>query len=337
MIIQREMESLTQLGTSKVDYDRLLDSAHEHYDNWNEQVIERNAFNSGITMTADAKMNLGNGRFADITQNAFEQYCNMIGVPASYAAKCYENGMGELAVENFDRWSNNMPSEVKVRTYGEQDEVHAVVSPRFTGIPNARVFELVNQGVDLSKYQCNQAFLSPEKMHLRFVDFDHPLPVNDRMFAGFTVSNNEIGRGSLSVKFFLYRFACKNGIVRVEKGGTLFSQKHIGLTADDERGFVAAFNDVTTLRDTSTEQIRSAQGKHLSYKELQEILDRVRRDCHMGKEAKVGEVPADEWINQEFGNNMWGVINFITQKAQERTLDDRLDWEQYAGRLLQAA
>ena len=338
MIIEREMERLSQLGTARVDYDRLIETAVEHSENWHDTIVERS--NHGLRMDKDANMLFRSNGWpvtTDVTQNAFEQYCNIIGVPSSYAMKCYENGLGDLAVTNFDRWQEMMPEQVKVRTYGADHIVHAVVSPRFTEVANARIFELLNDAVDFSRYQCNQAFLSPEKMHLRFVDFT-PLPgVSDRMFAGFTVSNNEIGRGALSVKFFLYRFACKNGLVRTQRGGTLFSQKHLGLTVEDEKAFAASFENIEMLRQSSVDQILAAQKKILSYKEMESMIERVRKECHLGKDPKIGEVSAQEWIGNEFGNNLWGVINFVTQKAQEYNLDDRLAMEQYAGTLLMAA
>ena len=338
MIIAREMEKLSQLGTAKIDYDNLIETAMMHEQNWHDTIVDKN--DQGLRMDANANMRFRSNGWpvtTDVTQSAFEQYCNIVGVPSSYAQKCYDKGLGELAVENFNQWLPAMPDQLKVRTYGPEHQVHAVVSTRFTSVSNARIFELLNDAVDFSRYQCNQAFLSPEKMHLRFVDFT-PLPnVTDRMFAGFTVGNNEIGRGALSVKFFLYRFACKNGLVRSEKRCTLFSQKHVGLTEADERSFVAAFSDLEELRENSVNQILAAEKRTLSLKEMEQYIDRARKECHLGKDPKIGEISAQEWITQEFGNNLWGVINFVTQKAQEYSLDDRIAMEQYAGRLLAAA
>ncbi len=340
MIIERQQERLSTIGVDNINYDNLANKALVHRDNWKDSIVE-NAGSRNIRMTEDARLvytDVNNiTRFSNITQTAFEQYCNTVGVPAGYAQKCFDSGLGELAVENLDRWAMmNLPGEMKIRSYGEDNDVYACVSTRFTSLSNSRVFDLLSESVDFSRYQCNQAFLSPEKMHLRFVDFT-PLPIGDRMFAGFTVSNNEIGRGALSVKFFLYRFACKNGLVKAEKGGTMFSQKHIGLTSEDELEFMASFNDIETLKENSVSQILAAQKRNLSFKEMEMYLERVRKELHLGKVLTIGERPAQEWIEDEFGPNLWGVVNFITQKAQEYSLDDRVDMETYAGRLLAAA
>ena len=328
------------MGVDSIDYDELANRALIHRDNWHDTLVTNNG-SRNIRMTEDAMLQFtdefGLTRTSNITQNAFEQYCNTVGVPSGYAQKCYEKGMGELAVENLDRWAMmNLPGEMKIRSYGEDNDVYACVSTRFTSLSNSRVFDLLNDSIDFSRYQCNQAFLSPEKMHLRFVDFT-PLPIADRMFAGFTISNNEIGRGALSVKFFLYRYACKNGLVKAEKGGTMFSQKHIGLTSEDELEFVASFKDIEALKENSVSQILAAQKRNLSFKEMEMYLERVRKELHLGKILTIGEMPAQEWIEDEFGPNLWGVVNFITQKAQEYSLDDRVDMETYAGRLLAAA
>ncbi len=341
MIIERVKENLSTVGVNKIDFNDLAETALAHEGSWRDRLVS-NLGNVNIRMTPDACLSYrdddGFYHTSNVTQNAFEQYCNTIGVPSSYAQKCYERGMGELAVENFDRWAMmNAPAEMKVRSYGDEGDVHAIVSTRFTSLSNSRVFDLLENSVDFDRYQCNQAFLSPEKMHLRFVDFT-PLPnVPDRMFAGFTVQNNEIGRGALSVKFFLYRYACKNGLVKVEKGGTLFRQKHIGLTFEDQVEFQHSFQDIEALKESSVAQILAAQKKNLSFKEMESYLERVRKDLHLGKALTIGERPAQEWIEDEFGPNLWGVVNFITQKAQEYSLDDRVDMETYAGRLLAAA
>ncbi len=341
MILDRVEERLSTLGVDKIDFGVLADTALSQESRWHDDIVV-NGDRVNIKMTPDANLvymdELGITRTANLTQNAFEQYCSTVGVPASYAQKCFENGMGELAVENFNRWSAlNTPAELKIRAYGEDDDVHAIVSTKFTSLSNSRVFELLENSIDFDRYQCNQAYLSPEKMHLRFVDFT-PLPnVSDRMYAGFTIQNSEIGKGALCVKFFLYRFACKNGLVRAERGGTLFRQKHIGLDFEDQLEFQNSFQDIETLKESSVEQILAAQKRTLSIKEMEGYLERIRKDLHLGKELKMGELPAETWINEEFGNNLWGVVNFITQRAQDFSLDTRVDMESYAGRLLAAA
>lgn len=340
MIIEKTAERLSTMGTDNIDYGDLANRALTHRDNWKDTLITNRGYRN-IRMTEDAMLQFtdenGLTRTSNITQNAFEQYCNTVGVPAGYVQKCYEKGMGELAVENLDRWAMmNLPGEMKIRSYGDDNDVYACVSTRFTSLSNSRVFDLLNESIDFSRYQCNQAFLSPEKMHLRFVDFT-PLPIGDRMYAGFTISNNEIGRGALSVKFFLYRYACKNGLVKAEKGGTMFSQKHIGLTSEDEIEFMSSFDGIEMLKENSVRQILTAQKRILSFKEMEMYLDKVRKDLHLGKVLSIGERPAQDWIEDEFGPNLWGIVNFITQKAQEYSLDERVDMETYAGRLLAAA
>ena len=330
------------LGVSNICYEDLKEQAESQEKNWDDVLIPTRCGYFGMLPDGDFEAPKGPaGEFyrTDISQNAFEQYCSLIGVPSAYASKCFENGEGELARLNFDHWQKNLPEKVLVRMYSTDTSdltVKAVLSNRFTPVSNSRVFDMLDDTVDFNRYRCNQAYLSEEKMHLRFVDFD-PLPIGDRMYAGFTVSNNEIGRGAISIKFFLYRFACKNGIVRAEKSGTLFRQKHLGFSIEDEIEFKRSLDDIEYLRQNAVTQILEAQKKNLSVKEIDAYLERVRKELHLGKVLEIEKMPAAEWINDQFGSNLWGVINFVTQKAQEYTLDNRLEMEQYAGRLLAAA
>ena len=165
MIIEKATERLSTMGVDSIDYDELANRALIHRDNWHDTLVTNNG-SRNIRMTEDAMLQFtdefGLTRTSNITQNAFEQYCNTVGVPSGYAQKCYEKGMGELAVENLDRWAMmNLPGEMKIRSYGEDNDVYACVSTRFTSLSNSRVFDLLNDSIDFSRYQCNQAFLSP--------------------------------------------------------------------------------------------------------------------------------------------------------------------------------
>lgn len=339
MILTREKETLSLLGVKRISYDDIHAKAKKQEEGWRDIIVP----GKDLYLGADATLRFGTGDPVDLTDNAFTQFCNLKGVPTPYAKRCLEENP-QLMTQNFEAWDLN--GDYMLRNYEDEAGNHtckAIVSNRFTPISNNRVLDLVEQNVDLNRYICNEAFLSPEKMHMRMVDFDNPIETEDKspLYVGFCVNNNEIGAGSLSVRFFIYRFACKNGIVRTTAGGTMFRQRHLGLTFEDQTQFACCFGDIKYLREQAVKSILEAQKKLLTPNEMLNILEKVKKEMHLTKEMYIAEgdqkVDAADWIQSNYGNNLWGVVNFVTEKAKTYSLDTRLELEMFADRLLMAA
>lgn len=340
MLLRQEKEELRFFGSSRISIEGIHKEAAKQEKGWRNFIVPGN----NLLIGTDVMLSYEVGRTPiDITENAFTQFCNIKGIPTTYARKCLEADP-LLMTYNFDAWAT--PGRYMLRNY--EDELgnrscRAIVSERFTPISNNTVLDLMEQNVDLNKYVCNQAYLSPEKMHIRMIDFDNPIQTADRspLYTGFCVNNNEVGAGSLSIRFFIYRFACKNGIVRTAASGTMFQKRHVGLTVEEMTKFGACFENIQFLRDQAVNDILTAQKKVLSKQEMRKILDQVKKELHLTREMYIKEgdsqIEAEEWIGQNYGSNLWGVVNFVTEKAKDYSLDTRLELEMFADRLLSAA
>ena len=53
------------------------------------------------------------------------------------------------------------------------------------------------------------------------------------LFAGITLDSSDVGRSGLSVRFFIWKQVCTNGLVISKSAANLFRQKHIGITHED--------------------------------------------------------------------------------------------------------
>lgn len=340
MLLKKEKEELRLFGSKRISIEGIHEEAAKQERGWIDTVVP----GSSLSIAPDATLRVGAFQYYDVTENAFTQFCNIKGVPTTYAKRCLEENPHLLST-NLDAWP--LDGNYMIRKYVDDVGVQscrAIVSERFTPISNNTVLDLMKQSVDLDRYVCNQAYLSPEKMHLRMVDFDNPIyTAEDRspLYTGFCVNNNEVGAGSLSVRFFIYRFACKNGIVRTAAGGTMFQKRHVGLTDEEVFKFMDCFNDIQLLRDKAVNDILAAQKKILSKTEMEKLLEQVKKELHLTKEMYItdGEqkIEAEEWIGQNYGSNLWGVVNFVTEKAKEYSLDTRLELEMFADRLMLAA
>ena len=345
-IIKQGQEMLVNLrGTKHIDLDELINKSHEIRDSFTRVKPDPK---EAMTFFMDKDRNIVIPRSndiplcSDISEYAFGQACTLIGVPAGYMKKCYEKDMDDLVDYNIKRQYQRTREEGKAldgyTALVSDDVVEAIVSDKYAfGFQTPEVLETIRDCMP-ENYLPNQAYLSKSRAHIRFIDFDNPEDINgEKMTVGFTVGTSDIGKAALSVRFFIYKFSCKNGIVRISHGGTLYKQKHIGepFTAENIDAFKRAFQDITLLREQALDEIMTAQSKMVSDREMQRIIDTCRSSQVIIKEEERAKII--DLAQTKYGRTMWGVINGITEIAQNHTLDTRLNYEIWADRLLRAA
>lgn len=334
-IIAQDFEVLvTGYGTKKCDFDELLARSKKIRDNWdNDIVINKNNVNFSLNedLQLEYKTNIGEKKKADITQFAFSQLCSRMGVPANYIKKCFKSGKEDLALDNFRAWSEDTKSNVMIRS--NNGIVRAVLSDNYVPFDSYQVLRNLKYTVDFKRWELTQAFLSEDKMVLRFVDFT-PLPVNDGspLYLGFTVSSSDVGQGSLNVKMMLYRSVCANGLLLSEMGGTLYRKKHSGKEMAESK--MAVFNRILSEIDEKAQvvidNINECRNRNLQDFELEMLIEKARRDMKLS--AKSVE-KLKVLVNTTYERTKWGVINGVTELAQDFTLETRLEMETWAGEL----
>lgn len=331
-------ERMLMHGAAKVSINNMIEAARE-----TEKHIEKHSVhfegqnNFGLTPDASFWFNDEKGvkREQNITDRAFQQVSTKIGVPAGYIQKCFEAEFTDLAIENFERWvTKRAARDIMVKSY--MNNVRGIVSKDYEEFPISSTLEIVRNLVADTDYIPNQAFISPDKMNIRFVDFN-PLQIpghSDKNYAGFTVSNDVMGNGSLNIKFFLYRFACKNGMVVISKGGYIYRQTHLQLNpAAAELEIRTAFSNIQKLKDNAGMVIAESMNKRLTDDEMHDLMYKI------SKNAMVGQKTADKILNfalDNYDSSKWGILNGVTEYAQKYTLDNRIMLEQAAGNLLYA-
>ena len=342
MIIDRGFEGLKELGTKNVALDEIIGQAAEMQTKWKDDIITGNTV-FPLTMREDATLeyvnHLGENVRLDMTDNAFAQVCNRVGIPAHYARKCFDTGRGDLAVENFRSFSRDLtdePTVVRSRVY--DGVAHAVLTSRYQPFDHPEILDGIHEAVGQDgRYEANEAFLSPDRMHVRFVDFNNPLKVNgDTLFSGFTVGSSNIGTGAFAIKYFLYRFACRNGIVRVQNGGMLFRQTHLKDFLESPKDlFTKAIQQMHVLDDLSTFQIGKAMDRKLSAEELSFYLDKAQRELRLGK---AGREEVADLIGSSYDPTYYGFLNAVNDSSivSKYTLDTRIERETWVGDMLNA-
>ena len=356
MILKQTPEMLTNLvGVKRLEtaggFDALCDRAYDIYDSFEPMKVNaKEELPLFISGGSDPKLTFRTGiernrEALDMSRYAFQQACGCWGIPSPYMEKLFTTPgleqLGELNIREMtrNRFDSSTANPFEGQMVLASDGVaEAVLSDKYCmDFPVFSVLDTMKGCVDFDRYTPNQAYLSKSKFHIRFVDFDHPAEVGgEKMSVGFTVDSSDIGKSSLKVRFFLYKFACQNGIVRIGQGGTLYSQRHLGnaFGEDDIDEFRHAFEKVAELRESGLELIREAQKKSLTVKEMEAILDTCRKN-NVSVSPKERENIID-LAKARYGMTRWGVINGITEVAQQHSLDERLAHETWAGVLLAA-
>ncbi len=332
-IIAQEFETLvTKHGTEKCNFSELLDKSREIKTKWENDIVI-NEQHTNFSLDKDLRFHYmtdyGKEKEADITQFAFSQLCARMGVPANYIKKCFTTGKEELALQNFRAWANEAEGNLLVR---ENDGiVRAVLSESYKPFDSYQVLRALKYTVDMKRWQPTQVFLSEDRLVVRFVDFT-PLPVDDGspLFLGFTVSSSDVGRGSLNVKMMIYRSVCTNGLLISSMGGTLYKQHHIGESMSQSK--IEVFNRIFTGLDETgkviVDNISECRNRQLKDYEMEMLMEKAKREMKLS-EKSVEKLKA--LVDNTYEPTRWGLINGVTELAQDFTLETRLDMEAWAG------
>ena len=271
-----------------------------------------------------------------LSRYALGQLCNKIGVPTRYIDKCVDSGRIDLARDNVNSWLEDYNKDLFLREY--DGRIRGVLSSKYSVCDSHEILKVLDDVVDLSRYKIKGSFLNEERLHLRLIGREM-LPIDgEDLFAGLFINSSDVGRSILTVQFGIYKQVCTNGLVISKAGGTLFEQKHIGISADEfHQGFVASLNKIDTLTEHAVELIEVARSKNSGYKhtmtteDFDNFINTIKVATNLSTESATKVV---DLMRTKYDNSKWGLINSITEVAQDFTLERRLELEKIAGNLL---
>lgn len=274
-----------------------------------------------------------------ISRYALGQLGTKIGVPVRYLEKCVESGRIELAQDNVNSWLSDYDKDLFIREY--DGHIRGILSSKYSVCDSHEILSVVDDAVDLSNYKIKGSFLNEERLHVRIISKEM-LPIDgEDLFAGLFIDSSDVGRSILTVKFGIYKQVCTNGLVISRAGGTLFEQKHIGISAEEfHQGLVASLENVDLLTENAVEWVKFNKSRSTGFRvnnmdeeTMQEFITLIRQTTNLSTES------ASKVINlmqTKYDDSRFGYINSITEVAQDFTLERRLELEKIAGNLLVA-
>ena len=278
-------------------------------------------------------------RSASISRFALGQLGSKIGVPARYLEKCISSGRIDLAQDNVNSWLEDYEKDLFIREY--DGGIRGVLSSKYSVCDTPEILEVVDDVLDLNKYKVKGYFLTPERFHLRLVQKEMLNIDGEDLFAGLTIDSSDVGRSILNCNFLIYKQVCTNGLIVSKGNGTLFQQKHVGISAEE---FSKGLHDsLILLPDIISGVTANIEAKRNSKKiitsftdeeEIKALVDSLRVNTRLSEEGATKVI--DLMKHKTYDNSKWGLINSLTQVAQDYTLEKRLEIERYAGQILVA-
>lgn len=265
---------------------------------------------------------------------AMGQLADKTGVAKKYLERCFASGHGDLGARNVNTWLSGISSTLKIRTY--QGQVRGIVSGKYTDYDADQFLEtLLGSVITDSKWDMRGSFINEERLHLRMTQKDALTEVGD-LFPAIFIDSSDVGRSALRISFGIFRLACTNGLI-IPAICRSIKQRHIGINKDDLMKIVAqSVEQIPFMMDNAKDLIRYAENKKVSLL-TDSDLEAVRKQLHDLADVSDDDAKQIIRITQEnYWENQWGLVNGITEFAQTKTLERRIELETAAGVLLAA-
>ena len=299
----------------------------------NSKNLHFNPYSNGVQFVDDR----GSKCTMSLTPYALQQLCGKIGVPTRYIEKCIESGMPDLAADNMNEWIDEYHKNLFIRGY--DNNVRGVLSDKYTTLDAPQVLEVLSDSIPDDQYSIKGSIITPERMHLRIVQNEMMKIKGEDLFAGVSIDSSDVGRSTLLCRFFIYKQVCTNGMCISQSYGILFQQRHIGINQSEFReGLTDGMKKIPTLITDVMGLIKEANSDSAGYdiRHLNENSQNVYRG-RIRAITRLQEKDIDKLIDtmyNKYSVTRWGLINSITEVAQDFTLERRLELEDVASNLL---
>lgn len=275
-----------------------------------------------------------------MSRYAMSQLCNKLGVPIRYLEKCIDAGMLDLAAENVNSWLQDYNKNLFIREYN--GNIRGVLSDRYMTLDTPNIMEVISSVVNSSEYSTKGFFLSPERFHARIVQNQMMNIAGEDLFAGIQIDSSDVGRSTLQVRFMIFKQVCTNGLCISKGGGVLFEQRHIGISIDEfYSNFKESMSRIPVLMENAIDLVevaRKEDGKfnvaHFDESQMKDFVERMKLKTRLSDESMSKVI---SMMTEKYSPTRWGLINSITEVAQDFTLERRVELEKIAGDLLLVA
>lgn len=288
-----------------------------------------------------------------MNNTCLNQIATKVGISKKYLDKM-RDGHNALLQDNFNYWMQNTPKQQMIRTQGTT--ARAFLSDKYKRVDNEEIAQtvlpiLVNEG-----YEIISSAITDSKMYIkaRLPKLEREVTKGDVVQAGVTISNSEVGAGSVNVSPFIYRLVCLNGMTindaRLNSRHLTSSQATLDgvyeILSDkskelDNKALLSKVHDVVL---STSDEVRFEhnvakmhQATEIKIKSPTKVIEVLENRYDLSKLE--GESILENLVNrrddtQKFAN-LWSVVNSITALGNTMEDYDRgTKMQEIGGRLL---
>lgn len=303
-----------------------------------------------LTMTKNGHFNIKldelNQEFG-ITDYAHGQIASRLDIPKGYYDRM-KSESPELLLDNVNHWLKKSNDRRMVRTL--DGSARAFLSNRFRTLDNIDLAEAVLPKIQESGASIESCDITDKKMYLKtiFPKFEGNIEVGDPVQFGLSISNSEVGAGSVKIEPLIYRLVCRNGMIVADS-----SVKKYHITkAWEELGEILRNQTIDTMNRAFWMQVRDLIDASLSKEFFEKTIDNMKRakgQVIVGDPVKSIEVLA-KTVGLKEGEkggvlqhlikggdlSQYGLLNAVTRYSQDVDSYDRAtELEQIGGEILE--
>ena len=261
---------------------------------------------------------------------AFGQLCTKLEVPVRYVERCFKEGEVDLATDNLNTWLENYQKSLLIRTH--QGRARGILSDRYSPFDTPEILDVITRTLDVDDYLVKGYYISPERFHIRLTQRTMMKVNGEDLFAGIQIDSSDVGRSTLLVRFFIFKQVCTNGLCISKDSGLLFTQKHIGISKEEfSSELEVAVAKLPEIIQSFEEAIKESEQEEILVGENSPVLTMLSTQIKLSEKQVERTL---EIMNDKYEQTHWGLINSLTELAQDFSLERRIEIENMAGNLL---
>ena len=322
-----ENREIREVLSMNEDFGKLIAKANEIQSKCKDYPVKAHS----IRMDEQLKLNFGEYQLP-MSDLATGHLCGKLQVPSRYFNRLVDANQNVLAAANINVWLEESKKDLFLREY--DGRVRGVLSGSYSVYDAPEILNSITEVFNPNEFKLKGSFINEERLHLRLIENEMLNIDGEDLFAGITLDSSDVGRSGLSVRFFIWKQVCTNGLVIAKSSANLFRQKHIGITHEDfAAGLKEGLETFYKLKDSVVESIK-ATAQIPAKEDIEELLEEIKDNTKLSDDAAMEVV---ELMKVKYTNTRWGMINGITEVAQKYTLERRIELETIAGNMLKSA
>lgn len=272
-------------------------------------------------------------RSSPMSRHALSQLCSKVGVPVRYIEKCLEGGMTDLAADNINYWIQDLGKNLFIREHNNR--VRGILSDRYMTLDTPDILSVLTDVIDPDQFTTRGYFLSPERFHARIIQNEMMNVQGEDLFAGVQIDSSDVGRSTLIARFFVFKQVCTNGLVVAKFGGTMFEQRHVGIRVDDFRlEFEQSLSRIPDLISTTIDMVSNSRKDKIDLSDVSSPAFSQGLQMSSARLSSESVTKVISLMRERYSLTRWGLVNSLTEVAQDFTLERRIEIERFAGDLL---